>query len=162
MAQSYESLLKNFDKVKGVSFNERVWRAVPDRYNDDIWNITDHTRRASHRYSQPGDSALYTSLGNEDLGRWTIMAELRRQDLNGYHFASTMKAYDNVLDLTNLRVLDELGIEKDLIVKTDGVNFYELTHQIGNISRLKGYTAVIAPSARTRGFEGINFIIFGD
>lgn len=162
IAKSYESIRQKMTAVRGTSFSGEVWRAVPDRFSDEVWNITNHNRLANHRYSQPGNAALYTALGNKDLGRRTIMAELRRQNLEGYHFTTVIKSFDNVLDLTNERTLRQLGVDESSIKKISGKYYYEITHQIGSIARDLAFQAIRAPSARTRGYTGTNLIILGD
>jgi len=66
--------------------------------------------------------------------------------------------YDNMLDLTDPKVLNELGIDSDSITKLNGADRYELTQAIGDAAREQGFAGIIAPSAPKAG--GINIITF--
>ncbi len=87
----------------------------------------------------------------------------RGANLEGYHFTSVIKSFDNVLDLTNERTLRQLGVSRGDIINTrNDEYYYEITHQIGSIARDLGFQAIRAPSARTKGYVGTNLIILGN
>ena len=158
VAAQYDDLAFRMDDIIPTTYVGKVWRAVPEEYVDDIYSFTEHSLKQNHRYSMPGDGALYTSVGND--ARETIMAELRKNNLNGYAFKSKDYVFDKVLDLTDSRTRKALGVTEDMLKNTKRLNNYEVTHQIGKIAKEKGFNAIRAPSARNKG--GVNMIILGD
>jgi RES domain-containing protein len=174
VGQKYDDLTAKMDDVVSVRIEADVWRAVPETVKDGAGNIvarnTDETVFNFHkgtkfgngRYSQPGDSALYTSMGKKEDAWQTVMEELgdhANQDLilNSKHYK-----LDKVLDLTDPATLRKLGIRKTdiLINKDEFQGAYEVTHQIGNIVKEKGFQGIKVPSEPNP--SGVNLIIFGD
>jgi RES domain-containing protein len=172
VGQKYDDLTSKMDDVVPVRVEAAVWRAVPETVKDGAGNIvarnTDETVFNFHkgtkvgngRYSQTGDSALYTSMGKKEDAWQTVMEELgdhANQDLilNSKHYE-----LDKVLDLTDPETRKTLGVTEDMLRIEDIVVKYELTHQLGNIAIKKGFSAIKAPSAPNKG--GVNLIIFRD
>lgn len=99
-------------------------------------------RGKSHRYSKPGEDALYFSSSKEgniqELAHWG-------KELEGNTTTYLYKNIesDNLLDLTNPKVREQLGINLDQITGES----YEFTHVLGSWGQDK-YNGIIAPSAR--------------
>ncbi len=174
IASSYEDLSRNIDNVTPIQINAEVWRGVPATVKDRAGNIiavnTEETvfnfhkgmKTSNGRYSAPGDSAIYTSMGQKTDAWQTVLEELGdhvNQDLilNSRHYK-----LDKVLDLTDPNTRKILGIDASDIVKReyDFIDAYELTHQLGNIAKQKGFQGIKAPSAPQK--NGINLIVFGE
>jgi RES domain-containing protein len=163
------------DNVIPTQFDGNVWRAVPETIkdkagkvvaentDDTVYNLHKGMKSANGRYSAPGESAIYTSIGKETDAWKTVMEELG-EDVASQPLRLESKQYklDRVLDLTDPKVRNELGVSGfDLIKKTERYqDAYEITHQIGNIAKKKGFKGLKVDSAILEG--GINLIIFGD
>lgn len=108
-------------------------------------------RYENHRFSQPGDNAFYGSIGAK--GQDTALAEL---DATGGEIISGTKTVElkNTLDLTDPKVLDELGITPDQIKASSD---YEITQVIGDIARQNGFDSIVFKSSKLDG--GINAAI---
>lgn len=63
-----------------------------------------------------------------------------------------------MLDLSDPKVLKELGLDPRDLTELKGANQYELTQAIGDAARENGFDGIIAPSAAKEG--GINIITF--
>ncbi|MEF9674470.1 RES family NAD+ phosphorylase [Pseudomonas sp. PCH446] len=61
---------------------------------------------------------------------------------------------DNVLDLTNAKVRNQLGVSLKDITGSK----YDVTHQVGSWAKASGYDGILAPSARNP--TGSNLIAF--
>ncbi len=172
IATSYEDLSRNIDKITPTSINSEVWRAVPEIIKDKtgkiiaknnvetVFDFHKGINLSNGRYSAPGDSALYASMGKKEDAWQTVFEELgdyANQDLilNSKHYK-----LDKVLDLTNPKTKEILGITKEMITLKEINSMYELTHQLGNTAKSKGYQAIKFPSATLS--DGVNLIIFGE
>jgi RES domain-containing protein len=161
------------DNVIPTQFDGNVWRAVPETIkdkagkvvaentDDTVYNLHKGMKSANGRYSAPGESAIYTSIGKETDAWKTVMEELG-EDVASQPLRLESKQYklDRVLDLTDSKVMKALGINEEMIMAKDISFQYEVTHQLGNIAREKGFQAIKAPSVPQK--DGVNFIIFGD
>lgn len=126
---------------------ETTWTAGP-------WNVN-----ASHRYSGPGQGAVYGGTTKA-----TARAEVQHYD-DSFGYDTDKRKYkykdikiENVLDLTDPKVREKLGVTVDDLVVT-GPGQYDVTHEIGRLAEEAGFNAVLAPSARNSG--GDNLIVFG-
>lgn len=172
VGKKYDDLATKIYDVAPTRVEADVWRAVPvtvkdgtgniiaRNTEDTVFNFHKGTQVGNGRYSAPGDSALYTSLGKKEDAWQTVMEELSghaNQDLilNSKHYK-----LDKVLDLTDRSTKKALGITEDMIIDTQGDKTYELTHLLGNIAKKKGFNGIKAPSAPQKG--GVNLIIFGE
>ncbi len=136
----------------GRKWEGKVYRyEKPDRV-DGTWQVNKYNKKADHRYSQPGEAAVYAGVTKE-----TAKAEISHYNaLGGRVVISKNVKLNNALDLTDSKVRKELGVTlKDLT--SDG---YDVTQKIGTYARQNGYDGIIAPSARDKG--GANVIIFGE
>jgi TANFOR domain-containing protein len=142
--------VKNTDE-----FLARLSKITPPKseiYKGDFYRTVDNgldplqthpiPRGKSHRYSKPGEDALYFSSSQE--GNFEELTHWGKQVKGN----TTTYLYKDVeggrlLDLTNQLVRDELGISLDQITNDS----YEFTQAIGSWSRGK-YDGIIAPSAR--------------
>lgn len=105
----------------------------------------------NHRYTQPGTGGLYFSTGekivNAELNTWNVAT-------NGRVLHTYDVKIDNLLDVSNPKVRNQLGVTLEDIVG----NSYDKTHMIGEYAKNNGYAGVVAPSARADG--GLNVILF--
>ena len=62
------------------------------------------------------------------------------------------------MDLSNPAIRADLGIALDDLVRTSGDDMYDLTQALGSFARERGYTGIIAPSAKADG--GLNLVLF--
>ena len=126
---------------------ETTWVAGP-------WNVN-----ASHRYSEPGLGAVYGGTTKK-----TAVAEVKHYDDKfGYDTEDRKYKYkdvelDDVLDLTDPKVRDAMGVSLDDLTAT-GPGQYNVTHEIGRLAEDAGFKAILAPSARNT--SGANVIVFG-
>lgn len=136
----------------GTKWEGKVYRyEKPDRV-DGTWQVNKYNKKADHRYSKPGEAAVYAGITKE-----TAKAEISHYNaLGGRVVVSKDVKLNNALDLTDAKVRKELGVTlKDLT--SDG---YDVTQKIGTYARQNGYDGIIAPSARDK--SGANVIIFGE
>jgi RES domain-containing protein len=119
-------------------------------------------KSANGRYSAPGESAIYTSIGKETDAWKTVMEELGPVANQPLRLESKHYKLDRVLDLTDPKVRNELGINGfDLMKDTKKYkDAYEITHQLGSIAKKKGFDGLKVDSAVSGG--GKNLVIFGD
>ncbi len=110
---------------------------------------------ANHRYSMPGQGAVYTSIGENALE--TIAKELETTTLEGFVIGSKQVKLQRVLNLEDPAVLQTLGLTRADLTIEKGSAMYEITHQLGDLAKRHGFDAIIAPSAKTE--TGRNLII---
>ncbi|MFA0960743.1 hypothetical protein AB9P05_02945 [Roseivirga sp. BDSF3-8] len=138
----------------------------PVIYSGDLYRIVDngldplHThyipRGKSHRYSQPGEDALYFSSSKEgntqELTHWG-----KEIEGNTTTFLYRNIDAEGLLDLTNPKVRKQLGISLDQITNES----YEFSHILGSWSQRR-YKGIIAPSARgvSDNLYFVNIVIF--
>ncbi|AWM15208.1 hypothetical protein DI487_00005 [Flavobacterium sediminis] len=136
----------------GKSWQGKAYRyEKPDRVNG-TWDVNKYNKAADHRYSKPGEAAVYAGVSAE-----TAEAEISHYNaLGGRVLVSKDVKLNNALDLTDSKVRKQLGVSLDDLTSDS----YDITHQIGTYARENGYDGIIAPSARDNG--GANVIIFGD
>ena len=160
----YDEIDKNYKNIQSIAVDTVVWRAIEAKYvknpkdaADQVFAAHPGMRGANGRYSQPGEIAIYTSLG-EDKTAWnTVLEELRDVADQDLVLASRQVKLDRVLDLTDANVRQALGITHKQIVEDED---YKLTHALGNLARKHGFEGIIAPSAQDN--NGKNLIIFKD
>jgi hypothetical protein len=162
IAKSYDQLDRLWPSVPATSFKGTVWRGIEKQVTDtstgrnrlraasEVFEINDYNLRANHRYSQPGEIALYAVVGTEDAAKVTIEAELRlpRESII---FGQKSVDLTKVIDLTSGATLEHLRITREMIgIPVGGFkgNGYTLTHQLGNLARKYGFEGLIAPSAK--------------
>lgn len=109
--------------------------------------------------TQPGFGAVYGGTTKK-----TAVAEVKHYDDKfGYDTADRKYKYkdvelDDVLDLTDPKVRNTIGISLDDLMAT-GPGQYNTTHEIGRLAESAGFKAILAPS--TRNSAGANVIVFG-
>ena len=181
LTKSYNELYQKMQTVETKSFEGKVYRVVEHEVYDkqgqliatntvdSVFDMHPGTKWSNGRYSMPGDSAIYTSTSKNETEAWaTILDEydhhqekIGKQDLI---ISNQNVTLSNVLDLTDIKTREKLGISFDDITevsnKTENDYFYSITHQIGNISKNLNYDAIMAPSSVNG--NGINIIILKD
>jgi len=134
-----------------ITFKGEIYRYEFPEYMDTTWKPTkrDFNIKANHRYSRPGQGALYTSTdaltafkevrGNP--GKWLTFKKVKVKGL---------------LDLTNPKIRNAYGVTlKDIASKGK----YEFTQFLGDTVRIR-YRGLLAPSAQNPG--GFNLVLFND
>lgn len=176
IGRKYEDLAIKMESVSPIQINETVWRAVPEKIHltdgtlienteSTVFKFHDGMKYQNGRYSAPGESALYTSLGQKPENAWnTVMEELEyhmgKDSYQPLILESKIEKLDKVLDLTDAATREKLGISIKELRNNETLNKYEITHQIGDLAKKKGFDGIKAPSAPDK--TGINLIIFGD
>ncbi len=135
---------------KGVAFEGTVYRYEnPDRV-DTTWDAHKWNKAANHRYTEPGINGVYAGTSAK-----TAEMEISHYGaLDGRVLVNKDASLKNVLDLTNPKVRDKLGVSLDGISN----NSYDKTHAIGRFAKENGYDGILAPSARNSG--GSNLVSF--
>jgi RES domain-containing protein len=137
-------------KPKGVEFQGTIFRLEnPSRVNT-TFDAHAGNLAADHRYSGPGQGAIYGATSPE-----TAFAEIEHYGLvaDRVPVSKTVK-FENVLDLTNPAVRRQINVKLDQITGDS----YKLTQKVGDWARTNGYDGILAPSARDS--NGSNLIIF--
>jgi RES domain-containing protein len=141
---------KHSDLPDGIPYEGTVYRyEYPERV-ETTWEVHKGNIMADHRYSEPGKGAVYAGTKRD-----TALSEVKYYGVEeGRVLSNQDKLLNNVLDLTDPRVREQMGItENDLVG-----NSYKTTQSIGSAARENGYDGILAPSARDK--QGSNLIIF--
>lgn len=145
--------------IQGTTYEGRIHRMEKPGQTETTWTAGPWNINASHRYSGPGQGAIY---GGTD--KKTAIAEVQHYDDQfGYPTSDRKYKYkdvkvENILDLTDPTVRDKLGITIDDLIST-GPGQYDTTHKIGKLAEDAGFSGILAPSARNP--SGANVIVFG-
>jgi RES domain-containing protein len=166
-ARKYDELAAKIDDIAPTSFDGEVWRAVPERIPGvdkantihSVFDFHPGTKLANGRYSAPGESAIYASLGKRETAWQTVMEELGQTADQPLILNSRRYTLDKVLDLTDHKVRSTLDLaEKELTYRRS--NAYQLTHVVGDIAKRKRFDAIKYPSAVFE--QGTNLVILGE
>ncbi|NWB88969.1 RHS repeat-associated core domain-containing protein [Pseudomonas gingeri] len=133
-------------KVKRTVYRFEEPSRVSTTWTAHKWNVA-----ATHRYTNAGLGGVYGANS-----RKTAMAEVThwKVDLSTRILVSKKVQLDNVLDLTNAKVRNQLGVSLKDITGSK----YDVTHQVGSWAKANGYDGILAPSARNP--TGSNLIAF--
>ncbi|WP_248804926.1 RHS repeat-associated core domain-containing protein [Pseudomonas sp. MWU13-2100] len=133
-------------KVKRTVYRFEEPSRVSTTWTAHKWNVA-----ATHRYTNAGLGGVYGANS-----RKTAMAEVThwKVDLSTRILVSKKVQLDNVLDLTNAKVRNQLGVSLKDITGSK----YDVTHQVGSWAKASGYDGILAPSARNP--TGSNLIAF--
>ncbi|WMJ75637.1 RES domain-containing protein [Cytophagaceae bacterium ABcell3] len=137
-------------KPKGKKINRTVYRFErPDRIST-TWTTHPGNVSARHRYTKPGVGGVYGANSKK-----TALAEVNHWEAGeGKILTSKKVELNNVLDLTDAKVRNSLGINLKEITGND----YTSTQKIGDWAIKNGYDGILAPSARNA--TGTNLIGF--
>lgn len=171
--ESFNKATKAFAKfeeampnVKGVALGAEestVWRGIFKEWTNeagvvqkstpaDVFRTHIGNLKTNHRFSQPGEVALYTTMGSEAKALEIIMAELNTTVKESVLYGKQTVKAEKILDLTNPQVLEALGLTKETLIMEQ----YTLTHQIGFLARKYGFDAIKTFSAKG---DGVNLIL---
>jgi RES domain-containing protein len=138
-----------FRDLRGKVFEAIVYRHLSSRYEalDSSGSL-----KAGGRWNPKGEyGVLYTASDEE-----TAVAELHRlgqrqglnlDDLAPRDLVSIRASLSKVLDLTDKKILEEIGISKDEIVSND----ISVCLEVSRLAHRAGFEAVLAPSATKKG-----------
>lgn len=134
----------------GIEYTGMAYRAVPASRVSGAWDVHAGNVAASHRYSAPGEGALYTGTS-----RAAVEAELKHYgvDPRAVSWTSRTMSVQNVLDLTDPSARAGLGVTLGQLITND----YSVTQALGSAARSR-YDGILAPSARLPGAS--NLIVF--
>ncbi len=120
----------------------------PERISS-TWEVNKYNVEANHRYTEPGQGGIYSSLESE-----TALAEISHYGAQkGRVLVYRDFSFNKVLDLTNSSVRKQLGVSLKDITSDN----YNVTHSLGVYAKENGYDAILAPSARN--LKGVNVVI---
>ena len=152
MAARYPELETRMAAEAGTRLEVNETRAIMKEYMDgngvmhinteaDVFTVNGGNSRQNHRFSLPGNEALYSSTGPS--ARETVMAELM-QPSGKLLFSSRTTTYERILDLTDPSVRSRIGVTEEEL-RSAG---YEITHEIGDLAKQLGFDAIRAPSTK--------------
>ena len=131
-----------------TSYVGNAYRFSNKKYAASTWKTGPWNSKANHRYSAPGQEAVYAGTNPS-----TAAFEVR--GTKGMIPCKRFFAKNGLLDLTNPKTVKWLrGSHSEITV--DGN--YSLTHQYADWAREKGFRGIIAPSAQDP--SGKNIILF--
>lgn len=142
--------IRRIDKLAGITFEGTVHRAIKPKYVGKAWDIHAANIGASHRYSDVGRGAFYAGTSER-----AVIGELKHYGYDPGNMAWVSKnvKVENVLDLTNPKVRQQLGVSYGELTGDS----YFMTHALGDFARTR-YSGLLVPSARAPGTS--HLIIF--
>ncbi|MFK8139420.1 MAG: RES family NAD+ phosphorylase [Bdellovibrionales bacterium] len=169
---AHKSLDSKMASIDGAKYSGIVHRVIPEQVptsSGTITNTVDNAfdfhpgvKPANGRYSMPGNEAIYGAIGDDPYQAYVTAFEEIDHYADGVMntenliIGSKKVELGKVLDLTDSKVLNTLGIDPLELVVEDGETMYKRTHQIGDLAKRHGFDAIVAPSARS---EGTNIIL---
>lgn len=155
IAERYSALETKMAMETGMRLEVNEVRAIVKEYKDvhgasrlnteaDVFKINPSNRNQNHRFSLPGNEALYSATGPNALE--LAIAETERP-IEQLIIRSRTITYERVLDLTNPGVRQRIAVTETELRRGD----YEITHQIGDIATQLGFDAIRTPSAKGSG-----------
>lgn len=146
-----------FRDLRGKAFEAGVYRHVSSQYDalDSSGSL-----KAGGRWNPPGEyGVLYTALDEEtakaELERLAERQGLTLEDLAPRDLVSIGVTLSKVLDLTDEKILRQIGISENEIVGND----ISLCLEISRLAHRAGFEAILVPSATKRGSI---LAVFGD
>ncbi|MCA7978121.1 RES domain-containing protein [Burkholderia cepacia] len=136
---------------KGKKITMRAYRYErPDRIGT-TWTTHPGNIASGHRYTKEGVGGVYGADSQA-----TALAEVNhyKVDLSTRELVTKDVTLNNVLDLTDPKVRDQLGVKLEDITGDS----YTKTHELGDMAIREGYDGILAPSARNP--DGANLISF--
>ncbi|MGI0505443.1 RES family NAD+ phosphorylase [Burkholderia cepacia] len=136
---------------KGKKITMRAYRYErPDRIGT-TWTTRPGNIASGHRYTKEGVGGVYGADSQA-----TALAEVNhyKVDLSTRELVTKDVTLNNVLDLTDPKVRDQLGVKLEDITGDS----YTKTHELGDMAIREGYDGILAPSARNP--DGANLISF--
>lgn len=159
------------EKPKGIQFEGPIWRKLMDKEGPpkpmDAFKIHE-TREGEKSPNRFGDGSYWATsarsitaetrkyLPEPGKDKYNLLNEKGEIHSDKFHVYTTDIKLQNVLDLTDKKTLDALGVERAYLLRE---NDYELTQQIGKWARENKYKGILAPSEPTGG-RANNLVIF--
>jgi len=146
-----------FRDLQGKAFEAVVYRHLSSQY--DALDISG-SLKAGGRWNPQGEyGVLYAGLNGEtakaELERLAERQGLTLEDLAPRHLVSIQVSLSKVLDLTNKRTLEQLGISERNLTGND----VSLCLEISRLARRAGFEAILAASATKKGTA---LVVFSD
>ena len=153
------------DRVHDREILDALEAIAPTKLATNVWRVTRQGRNAlrgssaNGRWSPVGEfEVLYTSLERDGalseigfrLSLEPVWPSLIRHELHSIRVNA-----ENILPLTNLKLLRTLGVNADNYASFD----YERTQAVAAAARFLNYAGMLVPNAR---FDCLNFVAFND
>ena len=142
-------LRRAFRDLQGKAFEAVVYRHISSQYDalDSSGSL-----KAGGRWNSRGEyEVLYTALKEEtakaELERLAERQGLTLDDLAPRDLVSIEVSLSKVLDLTDKKILQQIGINDNEIVGND----ISLCLEISRLARGAGFEAILTPSATKKG-----------
>ncbi len=175
IAQQAEKISVNLKGIKGIKEKVPVYRGLRTEFVEN--NMKQHGLSKTdavfayhpsqitnvNRFTLGGELGIDARYASESIE--TAIAELGG-NAKGYTFAKKNIQFNNLLDLTDKRVLDKLEIKLDdvaSLLKKGSPTSYEIPQVIGNYAKEYGYDGIKFYSApmRDNNLYRTNWAIFG-
>ena len=146
-------------KLRGSSIRGRFFRTVSDTWREQVASPLGSSKVDGRYHTAIEDQALYLSESPTlSIGEATQVFRTVPIKKAAWHTATFEVNLTRVLDLTAPKVLGRLEITIVDLVQP-GPQGFRLPQTIATAARGKGFTAVLAPTARP-GLQGANLVIF--
>jgi hypothetical protein len=140
----------------GTTFKGTIYRAVANDHDPLI--IHPGNVQASHRYTAPGQGALYFATGKHvvEAGFVGNCSTLAGTQMHAFQ----NQAVTNLLDLSNPAVRNSIGVKLDDLTRIGGTKAwrYEVTQHLRQWVQKNDYDEIIASSTQADG--RVNIILF--
>lgn len=147
MYLDYES---KFNSLKPSNIDDLIVnRGVSRKYTEHPFETNKEwffsNMATSHRYSMKGEPALYTVIGSSDNSINAALAEIEASSSMAHTIALESKTFSSkkVLDLTDPKTLEALGISEDQLLDT-----YTLPQILSHLAKMNQYDSIIATGAK--------------
>lgn len=142
-------LRRAFRDLQAKAFEAVVYRHISSQFDalDSSGSL-----KAGGRWNPRGEyEVLYTALKEEtakaELERLAERQGLTLDDLAPRDLVSIQVSLSKVIDLTDKKILEQIGINENAIVGNDA----SLCLEISRLARSAGFEAILAPSATKKG-----------
>ncbi|MBU4287342.1 MAG: RES domain-containing protein [Syntrophaceae bacterium] len=148
--------IKNFQKIKPVSFSGAFFRSVSLKHSGEIID-TEGSFEHGGRYNPMREfGALYMSASKEVCKK--EITQKQREAFLGPRIIGQIKvSVTKLLDLTNTGNLKKLGIKKEDLIRDKDKGGWTLTWEMARLAYNTGYEAILSPSVTSK---GSNLVVF--
>ncbi len=149
----------SFRKIAPRTIKGRWYRTVKDKYRGQVNSPAGSSLVEGRYHSTREDMVLYLSdspaLSMNESTRVFQTVPIKE---SAWYTATFVVDLSRVLDLTDAKVLEQLGVTSSSLVQP-GPGGYRLTQKVASMARSSGFEAILAPTARP-GVSGNNLVVF--